>query len=280
MRINGPIAGLLAGVMSAALNSAAAGRPQDCSDLTPPGDSTAAIRCVQPLAQAGDAKAELLLGERYNIVNEATYDAEKSASWLTKAAEHGEIAAQVMVGDLYREGNGVPKDLTEAMRWYRAAADRGDQRAQFFMGMMYLKGWGTPKDMVQAINWERKAADQHGPLGTTAEASIAGIYLEGDGVPKDYAEAARWFRRAAEHGDPSAYFSLAQMDEKGLGGPPDLIEAYVGYSIALAWLQDQHVSDQVTGMVTEHRDIVAARLTDAQRTKATRLVREHTVGAH
>jgi hypothetical protein len=280
--LNGPIARVLIGLMCAALCGAAGAKTlQDCDGVMRKLDSAAAIQCLQPLAQAGDPQAEWLLGEQYGIVNASTHDADKSAFWLKKAAEHGEIDAQVALAYLYRQGDGVPKDLAEAMKWFRAAADRGDPNAQVNVGLMYFKGWGTPKDVGQAIIWERKAADRGGqPFAMEAELSIAETYLKGDGVPRDYPEAARWFRRAAEHGDPSAYLTLAQMDEKGLGGPPDLLEAYVGYVIALAWLRDQHSPDQVTGLVARHRDDVAAKLTDAQKTKADRLVREYKVGVH
>lgn len=275
-RVNGLIARVLVAVMGAALCSAAAANPyQDCAGPLRQLDGAAAIRCLQPLAEAGDPQAEKLLGVVYGTVNDPIYDPEKSAIWVRRAAEHGDLEAQGWVGGLYEDGKGVPKDLAEAVRWYRIAADRGDQRAQFELGRMYFKGIGTPRDVGQAISWERKAADQAGPLRMMAEVSIAGIYLVGDGVPQDYAEAARWFRRAGEHGNPSAYLSLAAMDEKGLGGPPDPFEAYVGYSIGLAWLQNLHYPAQVTDRIVRHRDDVAAKLTAAQKAKADRFVREH-----
>ncbi len=270
------IAGILVGVMGVAFyNTADADPLRDCADLHRTAGAAAVIGCLQPLAEAGDPEAELRLGEEYGIADGSTSDPEKSAVWLKRAAEHGKIDAQVMVGDLFRQGVGVSKDLTEAMKWYRVAAERGDQRAQYLMGLMYFKGWGTPRDVGQAISWEHKAADQNGPMTTVAEASIAGIYLKGDGVPQDYSEAAHWFRRAANHGSPSAYLSLAQLDEQGLGGPSNLVEAYVGYSIALSWLQNQRGTAQVIGTVARHRDDVASKLTAAQKAIADGVVRKH-----
>jgi TPR repeat protein len=269
-------AGLVICVALAILPGICSADPVDhCPNSLDHGDEVAAIKCLQALADAGNRRAEMLLGAVYGTANLQSYDAARSAYWTRKAAEHGEISAQVMIAYLYREGKGVPKDPAEAMKWYRTAADSGDQLAQFNLGLMYFRGWGTRRDVVQALDWERKAADQHGPVTATAEASIAGIYLKGDGVPRDYAEAARWFRRAAEHGSPGAYFSLAQMDEKGLAGSPDPSEAYVGYSIALAWLQDQHSPAQLIGSVAQDRDDVAAKLTAAQKLKADRVVRDY-----
>ncbi len=277
--MNGSIAKALAAVIALALaGPAAAGTLKDCDRVARTGDGAAAIQCLQPLAEAGDGRAEGQLGFQYGVVNAPTYDPEKSAFWTKKAAEHGDIEAQVMVAGMYRQGQGAPKDLVEALRWYRVAADRGDQNAQLEVGRMYYKGWGTPKDVAQAIIWCRKAAERGGPTAMLAEASIASFYLNGDGVLRDDVEAARWFRRAAKHGSPSAHISLAQLDEKGLGVRADPFEAYVGYSIGLAWLQNQRGPgagarlDDAMGRIAERRAIVAAQLTDSKKAKADRLV--------
>lgn len=134
--------------------------------------------------------------------------------------------------------------------------------------------------MNQALAWEHKATEQGGPFALTAEESIAGIYLKGDGVPQDYAEAARWLRRAGEHGSPTSYLTLAQLDEKGLGGPPDPFEAYVGYSIALTWLKGQQGPTNLTEAVAKHRGDVAAKLTPTQISRADEIVRKHGQAAH
>ncbi len=276
-RLGGPLTGLLIGVIgSAVLSTAAAGETlNECLAKDRSGDAAAAMRCFEPLAKAGDAEAEFQLGMSYGGLNAPVHDPRKSEFWLKKAAEQGAIDAQVMLGDLYRQGEGVPKDLTEAVKWYRLAADRGDQMAEFELARMYFEGWGVPRDVGQAIAWERKAADQEGPLRTVAELSMATAYFKGVGVPQDYGEAARWFRRAAEHGSPTAYLTLAQLDEKGLGGPPDLFEAYVGYSISLSWLQARASPAKITDVVAKHRDDVAAKLTPEEKTKANDFVRQH-----
>ena len=274
--MNRPIAGLLLSALSAALISpaAAAGTMKDCSGVLRSPDNGAAIECLQPYADAGDAHAEMLLGTVYGTVNLPTYDAEKSAFWTRKAAEGGDIDAQVMLGHLYRQGQGVPKDLTEALRWFRTAADRGNQDAEVELSTMYLKGWGTPKDAAQAVIWARKAAGQQGPMTVWAEQALADFYFKGEGVPRDQAEAVRWFRKAASHGSPTAYLYLAQLDEIGPEGAPNLYEAYVGYSISLAWLQSQGVSAKVTDFVAKHRDGVAAGLSPEEKAKADGVVRE------
>lgn len=270
------IAGLLAAATGVAFYGVAtAGTLADCNAASRVGDGAAAIRCLEPLAKAGDPKAESMLGVQYGVINEPTYDAQKSAFWTRKAAEDGDLSAQVMAGYMYRRGDGVPKDLSEALKWFRTAAERGDQHAEDELARMYFKGWGTPRDMGQAIVWERKAADQGGSGATMAELSLGEIYRRGLGVPEDDAEAVRWFRRAAEQGSPIAYLYLAEMDENGLGGPADPLGAYEGYSIALTWLQNQHSPENVTSPIAQRRDTVAAKLSSAQKADADRFVREH-----
>jgi len=49
-------------------------------------------------------------------------------------AEAGEARAQFHLGALYFEGRGVPRDLTQARRWLRRALEQGQERARFLLG--------------------------------------------------------------------------------------------------------------------------------------------------
>ena len=274
------VVALTLGLTVAFGGAAAAATVHDCEEPARAGNSAGAIRCLLPLAQAGDVKAELALGGLYGVSNLPTYDPKVSAEWLTRAAEHGEVAAQTMVGRLHRQGKGVPKVLAESVRWFRLAADGDDEDAQFELGLMYFKGWGLPRDVGEALTWLRRSAGHGGLMAMNAEATIANIYLKGDGVPQDEVEAARWLRKAAAHGSPLAYLSLAELDENGVGGAPDYVEAYVGHSIALAWLRDTSSATQLIGRVAKHRDSVAAKLSAEQRTNADLVVHEKRGSVH
>ena len=48
----------------------------------------------------------------------------------TPLAEAGDALLQAILGDMYRKGQGVPQDYAEAVKWYRLAADQGDAGAQ------------------------------------------------------------------------------------------------------------------------------------------------------
>jgi TPR repeat protein len=80
-------------------------------------DEVAAARIVLPLAQAGDAKAQTLLGF------------------------------------LFATGRGVPQNFVEATYWYRSASEQGDPTGQYQLGLMYDKGHGVPQDYVLAYKW-------------------------------------------------------------------------------------------------------------------------------
>ena len=69
-------------------------------------------------------------------------------------AEAGNAEAQTLLGAMYWSGEGVPRDHKEAAKWYLRAADKGYARAQNDIGFMYGFGEGTPpRDDVQAYKW-------------------------------------------------------------------------------------------------------------------------------
>ena len=68
-------------------------------------------------------------------------------------AEQGNAGAQLNLGYMYDNGYGVPQDYKEAIKWYRRAAEQGNDRAQYNLGLMYDVGYGVPQDFVQAHMW-------------------------------------------------------------------------------------------------------------------------------
>jgi TPR repeat protein len=104
--------------------------------------------------------------------------------WLP-LAERGDARAQVSVAMLYNDGKGVRQDHAEAARWFRLAAEtdttgfaaamladiedtegqrrrayEGDAHGQYRLGMACRAGWGVPQDLVQAHLWMTLAAEQ------------------------------------------------------------------------------------------------------------------------
>jgi hypothetical protein len=108
-------------------------------------------------------------------------------------AERGDATAQVSLGAMYKSGHGVPQDYEEAMKWCRKAAAQGNTDAQGLIGLMYKDGNGVEQDFVRAATWLRKAADK-GHAG--AQAALAFLYIDGNGVPQDYVQAYKWLNLA------------------------------------------------------------------------------------
>ena len=74
-----------------------------------------------------------------------------------KKAEAADATAQTILGNKYYQGEGAPKDITEALKWWRLAAEQGNTIAQVNLGGMYGKGEGVPMDLVQAHVWSNIA---------------------------------------------------------------------------------------------------------------------------
>ena len=78
--------------------------------------------------------------------------------WLP-LAEQGDAIAQVLLGNAYENGLGVKQDYFEAVKWYRQAAEQGDAQAQFMLGFSYLLGKGIQVNKSLAKEWFGKACN-------------------------------------------------------------------------------------------------------------------------
>ena len=52
-------------------------------------------------------------------------------------ADQGNAQAQLYIGEMYEKGDALKQDDAEALKWYRKAADQGDAEAQYRLGEMY-----------------------------------------------------------------------------------------------------------------------------------------------
>lgn len=106
---------------------------------------------VLPLLLAVHGQAAGGINSGAAAYNQGDYDAALRV-WRP-LAEQGNAGAQLDLGFMYDNGYGVPQDYQEAIAWYRRAADQGNARAQYNLGHMYDKGDGVPRDYVQAHMW-------------------------------------------------------------------------------------------------------------------------------
>jgi len=89
------------------------------------GDYAVALQEWRPLAEAGEAEAQVALAGLYMGGLGVPADAARAARWYERAARQGHAMAQLNLGDLYARGLGVGRDLTQAYLWLGLAAKQG-----------------------------------------------------------------------------------------------------------------------------------------------------------
>lgn len=138
--------------------------------------------CAKPLADAGNAAAQELLGS--HLFGTGKYDS--AIPWLEKSANQGDARSMYLVGSIYATRSGSRADIENAMHWLHAAADLGDSQAMWFLGDIYRVGEITPQDFVEARKWFTKAAE----AGNAESAAYLGRMDKDDG---DLVGAYKWF---------------------------------------------------------------------------------------
>jgi TPR repeat protein len=155
---------LLIGLMlTVGCSVATAGPFEDASAAYERAEYATALRLFRPLAEQGNAEAQLQIGEMYQqggrlfysppSGEEVAQDDAEAAKWFRRAADQGHPAAQYSLGRIYEFGAGVPKNLAEAVKWYGKAADQGYAGAQYWLGTMYEEGVGVPQNDILAYKW-------------------------------------------------------------------------------------------------------------------------------
>ena len=124
------IAGLILLQSAAAADSAAAQgvdpyQAARCEQSFKYRDYTTAREICYPLADAGLAEAQFILGVMLQNGHGVVRNPSDAAQWYTKAAEQGHTEAQFNLGSMYRDGSGVWQDYVEAYAWLDVAAASG-----------------------------------------------------------------------------------------------------------------------------------------------------------
>jgi TPR repeat protein len=141
------------------------------------GDYPTALRLARPLAAAGDARAQAMLGLLYYGGRGLPQDYNEALRWFRAAADQNDVNAQVHLGVMFSEGRGVPQDSAEAAKWFHRAADLGDAQAQYNLGLFYAKGQAGEGDNVSAHMWFNLAA-AHFPASDTSNRIAAINYRD------------------------------------------------------------------------------------------------------
>jgi uncharacterized protein len=95
-------------------------------------------------------------------------DYTKALTLLRPLAEQGDNRARVVLGEMYTHWSDI-QNYAEAVKWYRLAAEEGNAVAQFHLGTIYATGYDVPQDYVQGYLWLNLAAAQDEAAGLSAE---------------------------------------------------------------------------------------------------------------
>jgi hypothetical protein len=151
--------------------------------------------CLCLFALAGQAIATSL-SDAEDAYNEKDYA--KAEKLLRPLAEKGNANAQLNLGIMYELGQGVPQDFKEAAKWYRLAAEQGNAFAQSSLGVIYRNGQGVLQNYQEAVKWIRLSAEQG---NASAQSNLGAMYNTGQGVPQDYVRAHMWLNIANANAD-------------------------------------------------------------------------------
>ncbi len=157
-------------------------------------DYAAAFKGFRPMAEQGNAEAQLYLGKMYMMGQGVLKDENEAVKWFKASADQGNADAQFFVGSYYL----LPHlDVAEGVKWLRLSADQGQQDAQLLLGKSYLQGdQNLPRDPVQADMWLRLATRNNLEFYQN-ELHAAEGQMTADQIAAGKALAAAWKPKAA-----------------------------------------------------------------------------------
>ena len=207
------------------------------------------------------------------------------ADWLSERANAGDAAAQIALGDAYERGFGIPADAARAESWFLRAAMDGSLDGMYRVGKLQIARpavWRAPtKEVVKDQPWQGPVtyplvmdgrykdekfldlgrsvvADENGVdskdlsfsrpgmdegerwllLAATrghaeAQYTLGMAYVTGLDLPQDMLDGIGWLQVAARHAHVGALMAMADFADKGQGFPnKDDVRAWVSYDLA------------------------------------------------
>ncbi len=168
-------------------------------------DYQKARQIITPLAEAGDAEAQLWLGYIFLKGWGTASSPESGFSWFEKSASKGNAKAQLVVGKYYYFGNGgIPKNIEKAETTWLQSANQGNVEAQYALGELYFEA----KRYSDSFKWYKQAAEQG---HADAQYHLGSMYMLGDGTARDLNETMKWWEKAAAAGHPGAKMMLQTL---------------------------------------------------------------------
>ncbi len=134
-----------------------------------------AVRYFKRAADKGSVQAERIIVWAYLQGLDGKPDYVKSREYALPLANAGEVRMQVLMGQFYEYGHGVKKDAETALKWYEKAAAENFNEAYCAIARIYEEGKLGKPDSAKAEEYLKKAI-KHG--STLAENNLAYIWAE------------------------------------------------------------------------------------------------------
>ena len=166
----------LATVLSFAFTTLAAQDFQKGLEAAMASDFATALQEWTPLAEAGDAETQYMLGTIHFEGLGVIQNHEEAIKWFKLAAEQGIVEAQIQLGSMYYSGSGVLQNYAEAIKWYRQSAQKGSAVGQHLVSRMYYEGKGVAQDYDEAMNWYLLSVDLKNAF---EQYKLGGLYRNG-----------------------------------------------------------------------------------------------------
>lgn len=192
------------------------------------GDYEAARGLLEQLVDAGDTRAQSLLGWMLYDGIFVQADVERSIRLVQAAANRGDAHANLVLAIAYENGEGVRQNDKMAMVYLQIAARRQDPDAQMLLGTYYMSGTIVDRDPKRAMKWLAQAG-RNGSV--EAEGFIAARMIWSDETRVNDELAALLMEREYD-GTQAIMAFLGVINEHGLGVDRDLIEAIKWYTLA------------------------------------------------
>lgn len=153
-----------------------------------------AIVLLRPLAEQGDARAMVLLGNMYLDGYGVERDPTEAFMLYRRGAERNNADAMLATATLYQTGNGIPLNTRLAIMWFERCAKTGNQNCAFFYGLhMYQGSKGETFDIkpnhLEAYKWMRLTARGRGNPKMAKAADVIAEKLKADMNYQDVEEA-------------------------------------------------------------------------------------------
>lgn len=157
------------------------------------------------LAQAGDVKSQVQVGQYYDDGMGTQPDREKAKYWFMQAVKQGSVAGMRHMGAWHGFWNKKPSTA-----WYRKAAEAGDAVAQCALGNRHFficgdeTSWRvedlSPQQTEEGLKWYLQSAAQ----GYVEAQLNLGYWFMGHDNPQ---QALVWFRKGAKLGNAAAMYA-------------------------------------------------------------------------